>query len=73
MQDKKTPEGPYCYNVTDDKDFMSGRKNYISIDPCPYYKHIKGINGWCELLNCEITDMIKECETNNKEDRTEIQ
>ena len=37
---------PYCYN---------------NKGVCKYYKHIDGVEGYCKLLKCEVTDQVKEC------------
>lgn len=43
---------PYCYDYIQD------------YKPCCYYKHIGGLEGFCELEKCEIIDQIKECGIN---------
>lgn len=54
---KKIPEGFYCYRGLS-FDWSTG---IYKIKPCPFYKHIEGIEGRCSLLNCEIDDQVKNC------------
>lgn len=51
----------YCYTPISTPGFMSDGEWGYKIKPCPYYKHIEGLDGHCSLLNCEITDQVKEC------------
>lgn len=51
MENKKCiPKNtPYCYEHT---------HKYIE---CCHYKHVYDLEGFCELLKCEVTDQVKEC------------
>jgi hypothetical protein len=55
---KKIPKNiPYCYTPIK-FDMNTG---IYHIKPCPFYKHIKGIDGFCKLLKCEVEDQCKSC------------
>lgn len=51
---------PYCYDYI------------LDYKACCYYKYIDGIEGFCELLKCEVTDQVKECGINTYEGDGEI-
>jgi len=43
---KKIPKDTfYCYDIK----------------PCKFYTYVDGLEGYCSLIKCEITDQVKEC------------
>lgn len=61
---KKIPRGEYCYKMNgidwDKKEFPP----VIKTKNCPYYKYIDKLDGYCSLLETEITDQVKSCSYN---------
>lgn len=63
-EDKVPKDTFYCYTPTSGfKQLDNGNWGY-TIDSCPFYKHIDGLEGHCSLLDCEIMDQVKECGIN---------
>ena len=59
---KKIPKDtPYCYTPLSGMQDLGGGRYGYKIKSCPYYKHVDGLDGHCSLLNCEVTDQVKEC------------
>lgn len=59
---KQIPKGVYCYTPTSGFKRLSGGRYGYTIKSCPFYKHIKGIDGCCSLLKSnDIIDQVKDC------------
>lgn len=63
---KQIPKGVYCYTPTSGFKKLKGGRYGYTIKSCPFYKHVKGIDGHCSLLNCDILDQVKDCGINDK-------
>ena len=67
----KIPDGQYCYMFTGriiKTGLGADSIEYPETTPCPYYKHIEDIDGFCFMLSQEIEDQCKICKYNWKED-----
>lgn len=59
---KKIPKGVYCYSP---KEFPSEKTNWVyKINPCLFYKHYEGIEGYCKLTQYGVEDQCKSCGIN---------
>ena len=63
---KQIPKGVYCYGSVSANPWTNGILGAFGIrtKPCLFYNHIDGLEGHCRLLNCEITDQVKDCSIN---------
>lgn len=57
---KQIPKGVYCYTYLN-AIWQDGRYKGYKIKPCPFYKHVDGLDGYCNLVKCEIVDQVKDC------------
>lgn len=51
----------YCYKSISGMIYPKEGLSYYKIKSCIFYNHIKGLEGYCRLLKCEVTDQVKEC------------
>lgn len=58
---KKIPVGMYCYTPLNTTYDENGHYKGYKIKICPFYKHVEGLEGFCKLAKCEVTDQVKEC------------
>lgn len=64
IKGKIPKDTPYCYTPTSGfKELDNGKWGY-TIDSCPFYKHVEGLEGHCSLYDCEIIDQVKSCGIN---------
>jgi hypothetical protein len=61
---KKIPKNtPYCYSPDFKKNESQKELFPYWIKPCTFYtrKYQEGIDGWCNLIKCEVMDQCKSC------------
>lgn len=61
---KKIPQGVYCYGSVSRNPLTDGVFG-IRTNPCLFYTHIEGLEGYCKLLKSEIIDQVKDCSIND--------
>lgn len=52
----------YCYIPTSGMIYpKDGGLPYYNIKTCSFYQWMDGIDGYCKLVKCEVTDQCKGC------------
>jgi len=58
---KKIPKDTfYCYEPDNKKNRTETGFSFW-IKPCKFYRNEDGLEGYCNLLKCGVTDQVKEC------------
>ena len=59
---KKIPTGHYCYSIDTEREKKEPHMNGgYWIKPCPFYKRVDGLEGYCSLFKVATMDQVKEC------------